>query len=422
VKKLSILGILGMASVLSPGLDLMAYTFEAHPGLYTSYEYTDNYLGAVRDAKSDSIYYVGPSLELLCASPDANIDLTGHYTKSFHQRFSEYDYPEVDLASHASFTMPGQTIQMAYGYAQTETREFLTEPLGEEKSNTGSIGYTDALTQNTSMNAGCNIVTETWSVPHEKATTSANQDETTIGGNVGIIHQLTPRDTISLTARQDRYNYQISPDVVGTNCGLHVSHSISPSFSLNSDIVYNNYKRETPGNIDNQGGLPGDEDRYDAKLSGQYAIDRSTTVIVGGGYSWLSMVGHDHTAYSANASLEKVVDKNRFSLQVSKQLSAEFAMDQNLYGNYNSTTASLLWERHWLEKLSTKMSMSLDNERPIGSTQGENETISGANLTLTWAPIKYLTANLMYDHLQTKYETSGTARENRYRTMVEVRY
>ncbi|MGO9147820.1 MAG: hypothetical protein ACLQDF_15795 [Desulfomonilia bacterium] len=421
MRKLSILGILGLASVLSPGLDLMAYTFEAHPGLYTSYEYTDNYLGSVRDAKSDSIYYVGPSLGLLCASPDTNIDFTGSYAKDFHQRFSEDDSPEINLASHASFTMQRQTIQMAYGYVQTWTREFLTEPFGENKSNTGSIGYTAALTQKTSMNAGCNIVTETWSVPHEEAPTSANQDEKTISGNVGIIHQLTPQDTISLTARQDRYNYQISPDVVGTSCGLHVSHAISPSFSLNSEIVYNHYKGVTLGDIVNQGGQPGDEDRYDADLSGQYALDQSTTVIVKGGYSWLE--GQDHeTAYLANASLEKVVDKNRFSLQVSKQLSAQFNIGLNLNGNYDSTTASLLWERHWLEKLSTTISMSLDNERPIGSTQGENETISGTHLTLTWEPIKYLAANLMYEHLQTKYEISGTARENRYSTMVKVQY
>ena len=160
MRKLSILGILGLASVLSPGLDLMAYTFEAHPGLYTSYEYTDNYLGAVRDAKSDSIYYVGPSLELLCASPDVNIDLTGHYAKNFHQRFSEDDSPEIHLASHASYsTMPRQTIQMAYGYAQTWTREFLSEPFGEHTEHTRDPSmYNYALTQNTSMNAGYNIV------------------------------------------------------------------------------------------------------------------------------------------------------------------------------------------------------------------------------------------------------------------------
>jgi hypothetical protein len=66
--------------------------------------------------------------------------------------------------------------------------------------------------------------------------------------------------------------------------------------------------------------------------------------------------------------------------------------------------------------------MSLDNERPIGSTQGENETISGTHLALTWEPVKYLKANLTYDHLQTKQEISGTVRENRYMTVVEVRY
>ena len=50
MRKHSILGILGLASVLlRRDMILWPLPFEAHPGLYTSYEYTDNYQGAVQN-------------------------------------------------------------------------------------------------------------------------------------------------------------------------------------------------------------------------------------------------------------------------------------------------------------------------------------------------------------------------------------
>ncbi len=422
MRKRAILGILGLASILLSGLDLMAFTFEAHPGLYTSYEYTDNYLGSVRNHQSENTYYIGPSLRLACTSPSANFDLIGSYAKTIHKRFTQDDSPEIHLASHASFTLPRQTIGMAYGYDQTWTREYLNEPFGKNKSNTGSIGYTAQLTQSTSISAGGNILTEDWSVPHEVVTILSHQGETTIGGNVGVTHQLTLRNTISLTARQDYYNYEISPDVVETVYGFNISHAVSPLFSLALDTVYNHYSRETlPVSPGQEVGLSDEEDIYDVRMSVHYALGQSTTMIIGGGYSWLIIEGQDlHTAYLANASLEKIVEKNRFSLQITKQLVAEFT--SVLYGNYDSTIASLLWERQWVEEWSTDTSLSIDSERPIGNTPGENETSSIAHIALNWEPIHQFTAGLNYDHLQTKYETTGTARENRYRVTGEVRY
>ena len=56
MRKHAIRGILCLAIILLPGFDLMAFTFEAHPGLYTSYEYSDNYQGVSQDKQSESTY------------------------------------------------------------------------------------------------------------------------------------------------------------------------------------------------------------------------------------------------------------------------------------------------------------------------------------------------------------------------------
>jgi hypothetical protein len=406
VRKHAIRGILCLAIILLPGFDLMAFTFEAHPGLYTSYEYTDNYQGAVQNGQSEGIYYVGPSLGLTCTSPSTNFDLTGRYTKSFHQRFPEDDSPDIHLITHASIAAPRQETRFSYEFARTLTRESLNEPLGEVRRNTGGIGYTVALTQNTSINAGGNIQTEKWST-----TAPTGEDLVNSGGNVGITHQLNPLDTISFTARRDYYRYEISQNVIGTQSTLDIRHVLSPIFTLGLGTAYNH---------DDRGHDPND-DRYDVTLMGQYTMNQSTMMSVTGGYSWLIMEQQDHQAsYIARVSLDKNLKEDRFHLSIAKEYTAEFST--NRYGTYDTKTASFSWVRQWVQTWSSSTGLSISKRIPSMGTSGEDETDSNANISLTWRPIEYFTGDLIYEHLQTKYRTSGTARENRYKMTVEVRY
>jgi hypothetical protein len=406
VRKHAIRGILCLAIILLPGHDLMAFTFEAHPGIFTSYEYTDNYRGDVQNGQSESIYYVGPSLGLTCTSPTANFDLTGRYTKSFHQRFPEDDSPDIHLITHASFAAPQQETRFSYEFARTLTRESLVEPFGEVRRNTGNIGYTGALTQKTSINAGGNILTEKWS-----NAAATGEDLVNSGGNVGITHQLNPLDTISFTARRDYFFYEIQQDVIGTQCRLDIRHAFSPVLSLSLGAVYNH---------DDRGHDP-NEDRYDSSLTGQYTINPSAMISATGGYSWLIMEKQDRqSAYIARVSLDKSLKEDQFHLSISKEYTSEFTT--NRYGTYDTKTASLSWVRQWLQAWSSSTGLSISKLIHSTEASGEDETDSNANISLTWNPIEYFTGDLMYEHLQTKYRTSGTARENRYTMTVEVRY
>jgi hypothetical protein len=406
VRKHAILGIFVLVCVLLSGYNLLAFTFEAHPGLYTSYEYTDNYQGVVQNEQSESIYYVGPSLGLTCTSPSTNFDLTGRYTKSFHQKFSENDSPEIHLITHASFAAPRQQTRFSYEFARTLIRESLNEPFGEVRRNIGSIGYTVALTQNTSISAGGNILTEKWS----NAATGA-QDLVNSGGNVGITHQLNPLDSISFTARRDYYSYEISQNIIETQSTLDIRHVLSPVFSLGLNTAYNH---------DDRGHDPSD-DRYDVNMIGQYTMNQSTMMSVTGGYSWFVMEQQDRqVSYIARVSLDKNLKEDRFHLSVAKEYTTEFTT--NLYGTYDTKTASLSWVRQWGQTWSSSTGMSISKRIPSMGTSGEDETDSNANISLTWKPIEYFTGDLKYEHLQTEYRTLGTARENRYTITVEVRY
>jgi len=406
VRKHTILGILCLATIFLPGPDLMAFTFEAHPGLYTSYRYTDNYRGAVENEQRESIYYVGPSLGLTFTSPSTNFDLTGRYTKSFHQNFPEDDSPDVHLTTHASFTAPRQETRVSYEFVRTLTRDSLDEPFGEVRRNIGDIGYTAALTQNTSINAGGNIETEKWSTSSATA-----EDLVSSGGNVGVTHQLNPLDTISLTARRDYFSYEISQNVIGTQCGLDFRHVFSPVFSLSLGTSYNH---------DDRGDDP-NGDRYDASLTGQYTMSPTTIISATGGYSWLIIEQQDRQAsYIARVSVDKRLKEDRFLLSIAKEYSTEFTT--NRYGTYDTKTASLSWVRQWLPTWSSSTRLSITKRIASMGTAGEDEMDSNANISLTWNPIEYFTGELIYEHLQTKYWISGTARENRYTMKAEVRY
>jgi hypothetical protein len=115
---------------------------------------------------------------------------------------------------------------------------------------------------------------------------------------------------------------------------------------------------------------------------------------------------------------------------VAKEYSSEFTT--NRYGTYDTTSAVIDWYRDIARGLSTTARVTMEQRRPVGGTVDEDQTDATGGLSITWNPaedlalswhpIEDILVSLSYDHLRTKYETSGTARENRYRVMVEVRY
>jgi hypothetical protein len=408
VRKLTVLGILLMASILLSENHVFAVSFEAHPGIYTAYEYTDNYQGAVDNEQSDNIYYIGPSLELSCISPTTRLDLTGRYTKSFHQRFSEDDSPDIYLMSNASYTATRQTASLSYEFERTLSRESLDEPFGEVIRNIGSIDYSAELTQSTRMNAGGYFLTENWST-----TATTGEDLVDTRGNVGITHQMSQLDTISLSALREYYRYEFSPDVTSTESELSIAHAFSPGFRLRPGALYRHDYNDRNSK----------EDRYDATLTGEYTIDQTTNVSITGGYSWVIMdleQQNRESDYIARIALDKNLQNDQFHLSITKEYEAEFTSSQ--YGTYDTRTASLSWLRQWVQAWSSSADLNVSKRIPVTGISGETETVSSAHVGLTWRPIEYFTGSIHYDHLRTKYEISGLALENRYRLVMEARY
>ncbi len=405
-----------LAPVLVPAAAHAAFTYEVHPGIYNSYEYTDNYYGDIRGARSESTYLVGPSLGITAVSPTINLDFTGRYTKSFHRRFSEDDSPEVHLSSDASVATPRQVSRLEYTFTRSLTRDSLSEPFGEARIHTGSISSSWELTRRTTLQLGYEVAAERWA-----GDASAEEDVTTHTGNLGCTYAISQVSRVSMTVRQARHDYEESENVVETGGTVNGGYDATPVLTLGIVSSYNHEDRDD---------LPG-EDRYDARLTGNYAFPREITLRMEGGCRWLVTEGQDReTGFAGSASLTKDLENDRFSLRVAKEYTSEFTT--NRYGTYDTTSGSFEWHRDIDRGFSTSARYSMDRRRPVRGTDDEDQTDANAGLTLdwnpveayalSWDPVEAVIVSLAYNHLRTKYETSGTARENRYRMVIEVRY
>jgi hypothetical protein len=343
VRKSTIFGILAFVTTVMPDSIVLAMNFEVHPGLYTSYEYSDNYFGSASAQQSESTYQVGPSLELRGFSPTFN---------------------------------------------------------GEH---TGGATYSRELTQRTNLSLGYDSMNEKRQAPDE--------DVTSRGGNIGFSYLLTPRNTVDLTCRYRTYDYEIRQDVKETDSGIAWSHIATPRLRIGFS---SNYVKEDNGDLPN-------ENRYDLSANGMYSITQYTNFSASGGRSWLVMEHQDRqTTYNMSVSLVHAVEHDRLAVSLSKGYTSEFTTDR--YGTYDTTTASMTWEKGLLRTLTGSTGLNIENRKPTTGTAGEDETDIVARASLSWNPIEYATATASYEHLQTEYEVSDTERENRYRMVVEVRY
>jgi hypothetical protein len=91
VRKVVLYGLLSLTAVLIRPMEAFSANWEIHPGLYTAYEYSDNYRGVAENTQSESTYRVGPGLGLLCTGQRFRWELNGHISKEYHNRGNDRD-------------------------------------------------------------------------------------------------------------------------------------------------------------------------------------------------------------------------------------------------------------------------------------------------------------------------------------------
>ncbi len=384
-----------------------AATFEFHGGFYSSYEYTDNYLGIPRNEESESIYEIGPSAQLLCRSANATLDLSGHAARSFHRKYDDDNFNEILLNSLYSASSIRDTVELGYGYIQSSRRSSLSDVTGNSKIHNGTLNYSRALSPASSFRFGYTYTQEQNPSPDEDIVSQ---------GFVGTLaHQLSQRNSVRFTQGYSVHDYEITGDAWELRSALGLETQVTMRTRIGTDLEYEHHEREDQP----------DGDIYNAFLSWGYSLIQSTSLRLSGGYSWLSMEGADREqAFAARGELTTRTQNDTLSIRASREYTAEFTADR--YGTYDARSIYASWERTLLRDLMLLSNITYEERKPVSdigfNVITEKEKNIAGVVSLNWTPLRYLSIRPSYEHLERIREISDTVKENRYRIIAEVRY
>lgn len=402
-----------------------AAPLEFHGGVYTSYEYTDNYNGTARDEKSESIYEVGPSGQVIYQEGPTRLDLSGHVTRNFHNRYSDGNFYGVflDTRFSSSITPTIDSVSLGYTFTQTDRRDEITDVVGKAKIHVGTANYTRELTQATRLGLGYTYGLEINEAPYD--------DIRSQGVTGTLFHQFSQRNSGTLMVGYDTHDYTANedetdgevPDADDTNdtkvlrSALGFDSLVTQRTTIGTDLEYQHQNNETTP----------DGDISSVFLNWGYSLTQSTNVLLSGGYSWVDMEGYDREgSYVTRAELTTRTLVDVITVRIAREYTAEFTTDR--FGTYDTRTANASWERTLLRDLVLLSTITYEDRKPVSAVdltypdQEEEEKDFSGMVSLTWTPLRYLRITPSYEHRQRDFEIADTERENRYRIIAEVRY
>lgn len=394
-----------------------AAPLEYHVGLYSSYEYTDNYHGTAHDEQGESIFEVGPSAQVIYTSGISRVDFNGRLARSLHQEFSDDDSTEILLDSSYTRTAQASTLLLGYGFTRTNRTTVLSDVTGVSRIQTARFNYTRVFTSRTSGGMGYTYYQED---------NEEEEDLVTHGVTANLNQQLTERTVARITGGYSNYRYDsigdvFDPDGTGDTWtargGLSLERSMTQKLTLSVDGEYEHEAQEDD--------VTPDSDITSAFLTGRYAFSPSTRLMLSGGYSWLTMEDMDsEQSYAVRGELRNENPYGIITLRISREYVAEFTTDR--YGVYEARSAYLTWERSLLRDLTLTSNITYEERTPVSGTEssfldGEEKDYSGL-ISLRWNPVRYLIITPGYERYEQHHEYTDTEKENRYRVVVEVRY
>jgi hypothetical protein len=393
-----------------------AAPFEFHGGVYTSYEYTDNYDFTAHNERSDSIYQVGPTAEVVYLSGPTRLDLSGHWARGFHQRSDQNNTNEIVLDSTFSTSTIRDSVSLGYIFTQTDRRnDVTTDVVGKSRIHTGTFNYTSALSPTSTLGLGYTFNLENNPSPYE--------DIVSHGTTATLSHQFSQQNSANLLVGYDLHNYEISDNTKILRSALGFQSLVTPRTSIGTDLEYEHQYNENQ-NDETQPDLP-DSDIYTAFLTWGYSLTQQTHILLSGGYNWFVMRGMDREgAYAIRGEVTTRTLNDVFTIRVAREYTAEFTTDQ--YGTYDSRTASASWERTLLRDLRLLSTITYEDRKPVSAVDltfpvQEEKDFAGM-ISLNWTPLRYLNVTPSYEHRERIFEIADTERENRYRIIAEVRY
>jgi hypothetical protein len=397
----------------------LADPVEFHGGVFTSYEYTDNYLGTSRDEESENIYEAGPSLSLLWDRQTTQLELSGHAARSIHRKFDDDDSTDVFLDSVFTATTTRDSLNISYGFSKTNRREALSEVSGDARRQRAALAYTRALTRDVTLGLDYGYSTENYRYPNDDIVSHS------ITGTVA--DRVLEHTTVRLNGGYDLHYYYNGDqyDTWNVRSGLGVDQQVTDRTTISLD-----------GSRNHQGRLHlPDADITSAYLTWAYVLTSNMDLSLSGGYNWLSMEDLDNErTHLARGEITYHTQYDTLALRASREYEAEFTEDR--YGIYDTRSVELSWRRDMLRELFLMTTVSYDQRKPVSDVDAysriEDEKDFAGSISLNWTLFEHLIITPSYRRLHRVVEETDitipghtvteTERENRYMIRVEVRY
>lgn len=401
-------------------LPVFAANWEIHPGLYTSYEYSDNYLGEAEEEQEETTYEIGPSLELIVDTQHFHWEVAGYAAKSYHREFDEDDATEVSTVTSLAWAGVRRSLDMKYEYTQTRSRESLDQPIGETRIHRGSVTYHRDISRRISYSAGYRTYNE-----------DAPEPDDDVSGNGGVF-ELTylpnPRNRLDLTYSYDIFNYDADESVEATELSLDSRitaadigwlYAISRRVSMGPTAGYSKIERPHLN----------DEATYTLELSMVYTPSRNLNLDLAAGYSRLKVDEEEEEiedteegVYIYRAGLTWENPRDTITAGTSRGYTTETTSYR--YGIYRTNSADISWEHKFANTLSSEITALYTQRKPSSdiADQDEEEKEFVGQVAGIWSPWEYLDLRLYYERLEQRFEVSDTVKENRYGAIIEIRY
>jgi len=412
VRKVVLYGLLSLTAVLIRPMEAFSANWEIHPGLYTAYEYSDNYRGVAENTQSESTYRVGPGLGLLCTGQRFRWELNGHISKEYHNRYEEDEGTEGMIATRATATGEMQSVDLAYEYLETQSREQLDQARGIRRIHAGTLTYHRTFEQASEL-----------SLAYAKGMEYAPAPDEDVGsdrGSLEIGYQVTPHNHLGLAGGYTYYKYEQREDVAVTNEDVAVTDArLNWRYALTRRLgtgIILGYAKNAPRRSPYQ-------DIYTTSAFLDYALTQYTSLSASAGHSWLHSENHEnHEISDAEFSLTRQTQDDTIDLNFSWGYAYEYTSGST-YGIYKTMAAGISWEHTLTPTLNTSVSSALTQREPTTEmVTGAKEKDITHRLAIRYRPWAYLDMLASYTHLQHDSEISDTISENRYGITVEVRY
>jgi hypothetical protein len=396
-----------------------AFSWEVHPGVLTSCEYSDNYFGVsnFQNPQSDTSYNIGPSLDFNIASENIALNFSGYITKDYNKRNTRDDSEEALVQSGLNLTGNSQLMNLNYSYQRTTQRQTLDQTWGVYTYHTGVAEYRRNFSDSDSINLRYTI--EQQYAPDDPGTSSSNN---LFSNSSEILLELAPmqhdRFNISGIVTDYKYTSISRENILTVVTDASWMHNLSEELLCGLEVAYT-----TNSPVKNP-----NSEIYEGFLRAEYNVTQYITIFAKAGYSCVQQETHGSTGMGAGElRIERLTDFDHIVLSGSRDYSYDYTTGST-YGMYEITSGNFFWEHTFIRELSVTVNGSLTERKPLSKLQN-GTTDRFASLTLRYMPIRWMTINGTYNNLITEYKEinvedgdTDTRRENRYIIELEVRY